>query len=535
MKLNARFYWVLGFVFILTSCAQVVAPTGGSKDEIPPKIIRTYPINKTTHFSAPKIVLQFDEFIILNNPSEQIIISPPLDVKPEYSLDHKKLVIDLKGQPLKKDVTYTINFGNAVGDLHENNIIQNLTYVFGTGAVLDSMKIVGKCLEANNNEPVKKQLVGLYRLGGFTDSVLFKEKPIYFARCKPNGSFEINNIPDSIYKVVSFNDENNNLKYNQNESIGFLNETVSSSDTVKRNIILYTYKPDPFFPAKLLDTFSVFPGRFSLVAYKSLPILFKGTPDVSRLFIWKERFKNNIDSVLLFTKLFDTILHGVYNMGDSVAPFTIKTKRGYKPLAFSYQCKKTIELNDSVNVTFNFPVSEYDTSRIKIYEDTILLKPLFLGISNDRHYFNLSYPWQETKRYTIDIKDSAFKDIYNRLSKGNTKFSWTAKALKDYSSLKLFIQNPFKDQFILQLVDETETKVYKERIINSGATIYFDYLQAGTFKLKFILDENKNGVCDTGDYLVKKQPERVYYSSEPIILRAFWDIEQSINMEDVVK
>ena len=433
---NTRVYWLFVFLIMLGSCAQVVAPTGGNKDEIPPKVIRTYPANKTTHFSAPKIFIQFDEFIILNSPNDQIIISPPLEAKPEYSIDHKRLVIDLKGQSLKKNVTYTINFGNAVGDLHENNLVQNLTYVFGTGAVLDSMKIVGKCLEAFNNQPVKKQLVGLYRIDGFVDSVLYKEKPIYFTRCKLDGSFEINNIPDSNYKVVSFNDENNNLKYNQNEAIGFLNENVSSSDTIKRNITLYSYKPDPFFPTKLLDTFSVFPGRFNLVAYKSLPLLFKGSPDVSKLTIWKQRYKNNIDSVVLFTKTLDTVLVGNYNMGDSIGPFTIKTKRGYKPFPFTSECKKTVELNDSVTVTFNFPAAKYDTSRIRIYEDTILLKPNYIGISQDGHFFNLFYPWQETKRYSVEIKDSAFKDIYNRLSKGNTKFSWAAKALKDYSSLK---------------------------------------------------------------------------------------------------
>ena len=532
---NARFCWLFIFLFMLGSCAQVVAPTGGSKDETPPKVLRTYPSNKTTHFSAPKIVIQFDEFITLNSPGEQVIISPPLEVKPEFSLDHKKLVIDLKNQPLKNNVTYTINFGNAIGDLHENNILQNFTYVFGTGAALDSMKVVGLCLDAINNEPVKKQLVGLYRLNGFNDSVLYKEKPIYFTRCKPDGTFEINNIPDSVYKVVSFNDENNNLKYNQNEVIGFLNNDIKSSDTINRNITLYTYKPDPFFPAKLLDTFSSFPGRFNLVTYKSLPVLFKGTPDISSLYIWKDRFKNHIDSVVLFTKTQDTLLSGVYNMGDSVAPFTIKTRRGFKPAPFYANCKKNVELNDSITVTFNFPTISYDTSRIKIYEDTIQLNPSYLGISKDGRAFNMAYSWQEAKRYVVDMKDSAFKDIYGRLSKGNTKFNWTAKSLKDYSSLKLFIQNPFKDQFILQLVDESETKIYKERILNSGATIYFDYLQAGTFKVKFILDANKNGVWDTGDYLIKKQPERVYYYSEPIVLRAFWDIEQSINMEEVVK
>lgn len=523
-------------VFIIcmwvVSCAQMVAPTGGPKDETAPKVLRFYPVNKTTHFKAPKIIIQFDEYIVLNNPNEQVIISPPLDTKPEITIDHKKVIIDLKKQVLRPTKTYTINFGNAIGDLHENNKLQNQTYVFCTGAMLDSLNVSGFCLNAFNNSPEKAFLVGLYNATGFNDSTIYKERPVYFTKSHADGAFLIENIPGTYFNLLAFNDENGNLKYDKNESIGFLTDSVLPGDTLMKKISLFTYKPDPYERGRLMDTFSNEPGRFTIVSYKPLenPVTTKSKV----LYTWFDHSKLNLDTFVLYTHAKDSFIHLTFQEADSLKSFRIKTRRSGKKIIFNYQLKKNTELNDTLLFTFNSPAVSFDTSRIILKQDTVRVKPKHYSLRSDGRSLLVYYPWQESTKYSLEIKDSAFTNYSGVYSRTPLKQNWVTKALKDYCSLKLSVINDQKEQIIMQLLNESESLVYKEFLLNGPAIYMMDYLIPGTYKIKFIKDKNKNGVWDNGIYKNKLLAEQVYYFSQPMVLRAYWDIEQTIDLSELI-
>jgi hypothetical protein len=48
-----------------------------------------------------------------------------------------------------------------------------------------------------------------------------------------------------------------------------------------------------------------------------------------------------------------------------------------------------------------------------------------------------------------------------------------------------------------------------------------------------LFDENNNGEWDTGDYSDKLQPEKVYYYPYDMELRAFWDVEEVWNVDEL--
>ena len=50
-------------------------------------------------------------------------------------------------------------------------------------------------------------------------------------------------------------------------------------------------------------------------------------------------------------------------------------------------------------------------------------------------------------------------------------------------------------------------------------------LNPGEYKLRIISDENNNNNWDTGNYLFKKQAEKVNYYPGNIKVRANWDLE----------
>ena len=65
---------LLFILFIIESCANMVIPTGGKKDEAIPiiKSNNLTPIN----FNEKIITLTFDEYIVLNEPNKNISIQP---------------------------------------------------------------------------------------------------------------------------------------------------------------------------------------------------------------------------------------------------------------------------------------------------------------------------------------------------------------------------------------------------------------------------------------------------------------------------
>ena len=182
-------------VLLLNSCANIVAPTGGQKDITPPKVLKTEPENFSTHFKGNTISLYFDELVQLKDESRVMLISPPPDKMPEARLKGKSVILTLPGI-LKENTTYSIQFGSSIQDNNEGNALNNYTYVFSTGDVIDSLSVDGSVLSADKLTAMPKIIVCLYT--STDDSVIFKEKPRYLARTDENGHFLLYHIASGL-------------------------------------------------------------------------------------------------------------------------------------------------------------------------------------------------------------------------------------------------------------------------------------------------------------------------------------------------
>ncbi|MES2780679.1 MAG: Ig-like domain-containing protein [Bacteroidota bacterium] len=520
-------------ILLLASCAQIVAPTGGAKDIQPPKIEKELPVNKTTSFTEQKIVLKFDEYVQLKDAEEQIVISPPMQEKPVFTVSGKSISIQLMGK-LKPNTTYTINFGNSIADNHESTVLGNYSYVFSTGSVIDTLTIKGSVKHAFDLKTEKGLSVCLYPVDSFTDSTIFKQKPHYFTKSNGDGSFILPNLPNKIFKLVVFKDENKNLKYDPSELIAFYNKPIATTDTLLLKPFFY-FKPNAYVINRLIDTFSREPGRFTFVVYKPTGIAIKPVIPVT-FQTWFKKGKDGIDTITLYNPTWktDSILFNFHTpQFDSTV--LIKPRKNTKVGKLDIILKKDIELNDTFGIILNHPFDTFttDTSKLKLIEDSVLVKPLIIT-SKNKESIQLYYPIKEKVKYSLILNDSAIRDIYNNYSK-TEKLSFTAKSLKDYSTLALSVTHP-KDayQYILQLIDESDTKVYKTFIITQSTNINIDYVLPAKYRIKFIRDINTNGIWDNGDYMAYKQPEQVFYYPEPLTLRAYWDLEQTIDMSKIV-
>ncbi|MCF8224979.1 MAG: Ig-like domain-containing protein [Bacteroidales bacterium] len=234
---NIRKFILPVLIPVVMGCAQQGAPTGGPKDEVPPLVVRANPANYSINFDANRILIEFDEFLDMANFTRELIVSPPMEEKPIVKLRNKTLIIEFE-EELKRDVTYTFNFGEGISDLNEGNVLLNYEYVFSTGSELDSLSIKGTLKNAFDlTVPESPIFVMLYI--EHNDSLPLKEIPYYVGRTDKSGNFQVNNLRNDTYKLFVLKDGNNNFLFDQaNEQIAFLDTTITVDGAYFRRLLL---------------------------------------------------------------------------------------------------------------------------------------------------------------------------------------------------------------------------------------------------------------------------------------------------------
>lgn len=213
--------------FLLGSCARMGQPDGGWYDETPPRIMGAAPADKGTNVKSQKISIFFDEFIQIENATEKVVVSPPQLETPEIVASGKRIRIELLDS-LKPNTTYTIDFSDAITDNNENNPLGNYTYSFSTGDAIDTLEVSGKVLQAQDLEPVKGILVGLYN--DLSDTAFTTKPMLRVSRTDGSGRFVIKGVAPGTYRVYALQDADGNYLFNQkSEMLAFSQEKIVPS------------------------------------------------------------------------------------------------------------------------------------------------------------------------------------------------------------------------------------------------------------------------------------------------------------------
>ncbi len=234
--MSFKYLYYLPVLLFCWSCAQQGSPSGGPRDEDPPVVIESDPPNYSTRFEAKKIEVTFDEYIVLDNVNQELIVSPPMEEQPSVKLRKRTMIIEYV-DTLKLNTTYTFNFGDAIKDLHEGNKLQNFEYVFSTGDILDSMSVRGTLQYAENLE-VPDEPISIMLYADLRDSVPLLDIPLYVGRSNDSGVFSVNNLRPDVYKVFALKDGNNNFLFDlPTEEIGFLDTSLIVNADFSRQLL----------------------------------------------------------------------------------------------------------------------------------------------------------------------------------------------------------------------------------------------------------------------------------------------------------
>jgi uncharacterized protein (DUF2141 family) len=223
-----------------TGCANIIPPSGGPRDSLPPVLVSANPKDSTTNFRGNRIILTFDEYIDLQDVQQNLLFTPIFETNPVIEAKLRTLTLKLKDS-LEANTTYTFNFGNAIKDINESNVLRNFTYTFSTGPALDSLTLSGKVILAETGKIDTTLIVVLHNT--FEDSVIAKKRPRYVTRLDGSGNFTFKNLPADTFAVYALSDVGGQRKYTSTSQLfAFNNTPVKTTDSTSKNITLYAYK-----------------------------------------------------------------------------------------------------------------------------------------------------------------------------------------------------------------------------------------------------------------------------------------------------
>lgn len=503
----------------LSNCAKTGRPQGGPKDENAPIFVTAKPPYKSLFFKEKEIKIEFDEFVRLKDINKQLVISPPLKnpplITPQGS-PSKQLKIKIL-DTLQENTTYIFNFGNAVVDNNEANVLENFSYVFSTGDYIDSLTTKGTVKDVEELQNKANVSLLLYRLdSSYTDSIVYKKKPNYITKTQDSVNFSFFNLRKGTYKVIALKEEISDYIFNPaTDRIGFLNDTINlPQDSIMNSSIVYFKEEQPFEfkRGKELNKGKI---QFGFNGdRKDLSIsLLSAVPDSFQSISKYEKGKDSLN--YWFTPIEIDSLNFVVKKDDFIDTVTVTLrKKTIDSLKINPSLQRTLHFRDTLFLESNTPVVKIDTAKISIFDKDTMAVPFQVQPSLKENKVALLFEKKAQQKYSIKLLPKALIDIY-KVSHDTLKYNLYTQEIEDYGRITLRVSNVQNKNVIIELLSgRTQNELVERRIINSSEDLVFDLLQAKKYTIRAIIDSNKNNKWDTGNFLLKRQPETIIYHPE---------------------
>lgn len=533
LKSYFRYFLVVVFISSLWSCAKRGRPSGGPKDEDKPIFVVANPPYESINFTAEKIKITFNEYIVLRNINKQLVVSPPLKYPPLISPQgsaSKEISIQIL-DTLQPNTTYTFDFGNSVEDNNEGNQLERFKYVFSTGTYIDSLKTRGTIKDAFLKKPEKDIKLLLYKIDtSFTDSIIYKQKPNYVTSTLDSTGYDFSNLEEGKYLLIGLKDQAGDYIFDPKEDkIGFYKDTVTLPKDSVLNTPISLFKevlPYEFKRGKEIKRGKLIFGYQGEAKDLKVELLSK----VSDSFKSISRFEKGKDTLNYWHTPIDVdSLNFLVTNKEIVDTVTVRLrKKKLDSLSLNSSIRKILELKDTFYLNANHPIVSLDTSKVSLVDKDTVNVPFRGFISTTENKFGFIFDKGYKQTYTLSILPKAVKDIYD-MSNDSLSYSFNTKDIEDYGSIKLRVNNPKSKNLIIELTYEDGRVVYK-KFTNTSGLIEFPLLIPKSHLIRVIIDKNNNGKWDTGDFLKRIEPEEIIYYPEVLKVRSNFTYDQTISI-----
>ena len=519
---------LLGLIILSTSnCAKRGRPTGGPKDSIAPVMVTARPPFESVNFKDDEIRIYFDEYIKLNDLNKQLVISPPMKIQPTITplgTPSKYIRIKLL-DTLKENTTYTFNFGQSVIDNTEGNVLRNFKYVFSTGDYIDSLKVSGTVKDAFKDEADTDVSILLYAFDEtYNDSIIYKEKPLYVGNTLDSTTWQITNIKAGKYKLIALKDLGKDYIFSpKQDKIGFLDREITiPADSVDHELILFK----EILPYKI--------NRPSELSKNSLLFGFEGIADSVKI----ESLGELVESTIIYEKDRDSLTYWYKNsaldslilkISNNLQQDTVVVRRRSKDidsLQISNSTGVILPLRDRFELKSNIPLMAIDTTKMLLVDKDTAMVNYQLVFDKLSDKLILDFNRQPDQNYQLTLLPDAVQDFLGNAN-DTLSYSFRTKKLADYGNLYLSIQNIDRFPVIVQLLKADRNELVDEIYAQADQEFAFLKLIPGKYKVRLIYDDNKNTRYDPGNFLGRRQPERVIYYPGILDIRPNWEVTEN--------
>jgi hypothetical protein len=303
-----------------------------------------------------------------------------------------------------------------------------------------------------------------------TDSALIKTKPIYLSKLDKNGRFHFRNLPPDRFFIYALKDEGGMRR-------------------LAKNSQLLAFADAPVYPLLQKDSLLLraFAAEQEIVTNTGTPgERPNGKGDTDKRIRWQSSLSNNQQDLL-----------------------------------------------EPLELRFEHPIQQFDSSLISLYKDSTYMKvdSLRITVDSTRKKLTLNTDWLEGTAYHLVLTKGAFSDSTERTQIKTDTVQFTSKRKIDYGKVKLRLRG----------LDLSATPVLQwiqnEKLIRSftlsAAEFTNDLFVPGDYQLRILYDANGNGRWDTGQFFgTRRQPEKVQPLDKKISIKPGWTNEYEIDITD---
>ncbi|WP_107040209.1 Ig-like domain-containing protein [Brumimicrobium mesophilum] len=533
----ARIHFIVVCVLslFLFSCGQVGSITGGDVDTQSPKIIveRVSPPMESTNISPQIITIPFDEFIEFNKAAENITVTPA-DVKLDYLIKKKSVILSVESGNWKPNTTYTIYLNRAVKDITEAND-SIIAYVFSTGDYLDSLKTAIQVVDAYSGKPVVDVTVGLFTQQLENDSSNFE--PRYYASTDNTGIAKFQFIKDTTFFAYAFEDDNYNNRIDPTEKRAVLRNPVKLDTIFETGSIIRLMPPET--NSTWVISNEVIPtatwclsfnrplrevDSFTFIDPQPTEIIWNGAKDSLSAF-----YETDAN-----TGTFYGVLHANDKMDTINKKYFIRDKTDMKIVSTNNLNNKKLWSNDTLKLKFNEPVLYFDNAEIMletILEGDSLKSPIEYEVINHSPIEkSIFFNKKNVEKVFLSIPPKAIQGL-NYPLKDSLNLDFTLQ--KEKETGVMIIEFDTIPAYGILVVTNKSTKL-KRNIVFDGvekSTHRIESMQPGEYGFHFIYDTDKSGAWTTGSIFENKDAEIIKWFNNTSTIRANWEVKTTLTIK----
>jgi hypothetical protein len=546
-KLNLSNIFIVVPILLLFGCANQLPPGGGDVDRIPPKIVRTFPEDKTTNFKDNYIEIEFSEYVDKRSFKEALFISPAFEEQLDISWTGTTVTVEFpKG--LEKDLTYVVTIGTDVVDVNnKNRMASAYSFSFSTGNKIDTRTIAGKVF----GKEIEGILIFAYKFSDDTVNYLAK-KPNYISQTGKDGSYKLSGLAESVYRVFAVKDQLRDFKYQADQDLigmPFTNVPLTGKDS--------SYSGMDFFLTKI-DT--VKPRLISSVMTDRYHILVSLSKDCDSS-IYKTENYFIIDSTSRKKIAVDYAYKGNTKNDEFILVQTEELIPNNRYYLFSRELTdlvgnkfkndwRELIVSDKVDTTAPKLYKKIPENNVKIdfanpkifffFDDALKSKSLQSAIQfedtlKNKIPFNIYFPDDATllikpdedlkpdKKFIIKLDLSKFVDAAGNKTDSiyTTKFSTITGV--EFTGLSGRI-NTSMQNLVVTLQNISDQKLLYTTKPDKTYNYSFKRIEPGKYYLWFYADKDSSGTYDDGYPHPFRYAEQFYFYPDTINLKPRWSI-----------